>query len=404
MQNTLERPQYHYLAPTYRQGKRIAWDYFKQFSQPIPGVKFNEAELRVDYPHGGRISIHGCDSPDSFRGVYSDGTVLDEFGLMPPTIFSEVVRPTLSDRKGWAIFIGTPKGQNAFHALYKKGQELKKWYTKIYKASETNIIDKEELDDAKESMSIEHYNQEYECSFIASVVGAYYSTQMSTMRSDQRVRPVPYQPEQLVETYWDIGIGDATVILFVQKIFNEVHIIDYYENTGGGLPAAIKYIKEKPYIYNRHVGPHDFSAREFGSGKNRIQLAKNLGIKITTAPKLPIDDGIEAGRVLLSRCYIDEVKCYPLIEALENYRKEYDEKNRVFRLKPLHDWSSHPADAFRTLAVALKSGIIEHKVTVESASNYDPLTYGMSNKPIILNPNQRNMSRFRAIQRREINN
>jgi hypothetical protein len=149
-------------------------------------------------------------------------------------------------------------------------------------------------------------------------------------------------------------MGDSTSIVFFQKHGQEIRVIDYYENSGEGLSHYAKIVKEKDYVYGEHLAPHDIQVREMGTGKSRLEVARELGIRFRVVPNLRIDDGIEAVRTTLPKCWFDEKKCSHLIESLRQYRKDFDEKNKVFRDRPLHDWTSHPADAFRYMCVGLR--------------------------------------------------
>lgn len=345
-----ENPRVAYIAPLYRQAKQVAWDYLRHFTSPIPR-KVNESELRIDFNNGARVQLYGGDSPDSLRGIYLDMVVLDEYAQMSPRLWSEIIRPTLSDRKGRAIFIGTPRGHNNFYDLYQSARELPGWQTKMYRASETGIVDPEELEAAKREMTEAEYAQEYECSWSAAIRGAYYGQIIAELEGNGHIREVSFDPTLSVETWWDLGIGDSTAIWFVQRVANELHVIDYYENQGEGLPHYAKLVKEKPYVYSQHVAPHDIEHREFGSGKTRREIARSLGIEFTVAPKQPLQDGIEAVRTMLPRCWFDDIKCRPGLEALRQYRVDYDDKLKVYKKTPLHDWSSHASDAFRYGAI-----------------------------------------------------
>lgn len=347
-------PRYAYVAPYYKQAKQIAWDYCKEFTRPIPGIKINESELRVDFPWGARIQLFGADAPDSMRGMYFDCVVLDEYADMSPRIFSEVLRPALSDRKGSAIFIGSAKGGTPFYDLYDKVKEDADWFVRVYKASETGVIPDNELLDAKKIMDEDEFNQEYECSWTASIKGAYYAKQLADAQTDERIGKVPHDPRLQVHTAWDLGVGDSTAIWFWQQLGQEVRIIDYYEQSGEGLPHYARVLKDKGYNYGDHWAPHDIQVRELGSGKSRIETAKMLGIQFRIVPNLSIDDGINAVRNTLPRCWIDSKRCEFGLQALRNYRKEYDDRRQEFKPRPLHDWSSHAADAFRYLSVALR--------------------------------------------------
>ena len=350
-----ERPRQAYIAPTYRQAKAIAWDYLKHYSAVIPGRVVNESELYVGIPNGARIRLFGADNPDALRGMYFDDVVLDEYGLQPANVFSEVIRPALSDREGTGLFIGTPNGKNQFYDVAQQAQTEPGWYFAEHKASATGIIPELELARARKSMTADEYAQEFECSFEASVKGAIYGREISLAREQKRIAKVPYDRAALVDTYWDLGIGDSTAIWFAQQIGHEIRLIDYYEQSGVGLDHYASVIAGKGYSYGRHVGPHDIEVRELGSGKSRLEMARGLGINFTVAPNLRLEDGINATRLMFDRLWIDAEKCEQGVEALMSYRWDYNERLEEFKPVPLHDWASHGADALRMLAVSLKA-------------------------------------------------
>lgn len=347
-------PRFAYIAPFFNQVKDIAWSYLKQFSLVIPGTSVNESELRIDFPNGSRIRLYGADNPDRLRGIYLDGIVFDEYANMNPRIWSEIIRPALSDRQGWSIFIGTPNGENNFFELYQNAVTDPEWYAALFKASETNIIDRGELDSAKRTMTPEEYEQEYECSFSIAAKGTYYSKEFETIIRDGRITNVPYDPVIPVYTAWDLGIGDSTSIWFAQFTGNEIRIIDFYENNGQALNHYIKVLKEKPYIYQTHFAPHDIEVRELGSGLSRLEISRNLGIIFEVCPNIAVIDGINAVRMMLATCWFDKEKCKQGLIALRSYKTEYDEKKKVFKKIPLHDWSSHASDALRYLALSYR--------------------------------------------------
>lgn len=347
-------PRLAYMAPTYRQAKNVAWDYIKEYAGKIPGVRFHETELRCDLPTGARISLLGAENPDSLRGIYLDGCVMDEVADMPENVFPEVLRPALSDRKGFCIFLGTPKGHNAFYEKYEEAVANDDWLAAVYKASETGILDQEELDAAKVMMSSDQYAQEFECSWNANVPGAIYGKELEEAQADGRVTNVPYNPASRVDTFWDLGIGDSTSIWFTQNVGRAVHVIDYYEARGEGLPHYCKVLSSKNYLYGEHNAPHDIEVRELGTGKSRREIAWDLGLNFRVVPKLPIEDGIHAAQMLIPRLYFDREKCKHGLECLRQYHRAYNERTRSFRATPVHDFSSHAADAFRYLAVGLR--------------------------------------------------
>lgn len=356
MRNPLHNPQYAYIAPFYGQVKRIAWEYLKHYTKNIPGVVVNEAELRVDIPRANdkvRIMLLGAENPDALRGLYLDGGILDEYAQMMPSVFSEIIRPALADRKGFAIFIGTPKGRNHFFELFEYAKNDPDWFAVIYRASETGVIDPDELRALKKELDEDTYNQEFECSFNSGMVGAYYAKQIIELEKTGHILPLPYDPALTVNTYWDLGIDDTTAIWFVQFCGNEKRVIDYLEDSGKGIPQYAKILlSEKPYNYGEHVLPWDAKARELGTGKTREETFRSLGIKPTrVVARQSIEDGINAVRQVLPMCYFDAQKTKKGLDALRNYMREWDDKMSCFKNKPLHNFASHGSDAFRVFAM-----------------------------------------------------
>lgn len=354
--------KYAYIAPTYKQAKNIAWDEMKRYARVVPGVTFNESELRADFPNGSRITLYGADNPDSLRGITLWGVVFDEYSQQPSNIWTEIIAPTLSSTQGWAVWIGTPKGKNAFYKLYEDNLNSKDWYTGLLKASESGILPESELAIQRSNMSEDEYLQEYECSWLASIKGAYYSKEIQHARNQGRITNVPYDEKLPVHTWWDLGVGDSTSIIFVQNVGKEWRFIDYYEATGEGFKHYAKILKEKPYLYGKHFAPHDIAVRMLGeNAMSRLEIARGLGIKFetrgeagketTVVPSISVDDGINAVRMRFSTLWIDQTLCAKLIDALTHYRKKWNDTMGKFEDKALHDWSSHPADATRYWAV-----------------------------------------------------
>jgi len=344
-------PRFAYVAPQLNQAKDIAWVYLKEYTAFL-NPKINESELWVELPGGARIRIYGADNPDRLRGIYLDGVVLDEFGDMDPTIWTQVIRPALSDRKGWACFIGTPKGKNTFHRLWVEAEDDPDWTRLMLKASETRLLDQKELADARKMMSDDEYAQEYECSFDAAVRGAYYGKELNEAEAGDRITSVPYDPRLQVHTAWDLGVADSTVVWFVQTVGRETRFIDVLKGEGVGLDWYAKQLQDRPYVWGNHYLPHDVEVRELGTGKSRKEVLEGLGISVTVCPNIPVADGIQAVRMLLATSWFDRAKCKEGIEALRMYRREFDDKRQEFRVNPLHDWTSHYADAARYFAVA----------------------------------------------------
>lgn len=354
----LSRPRYAYMAPLYRQAKQIAWDYLRFYTAPFPGRKVYESDLRVDLPNGARIQLFGADNPDALRGIYLDGVVLDEYAQMQARLWPEVILPTLADREGWAAIIGTPQGQNDFYRKYQHALTDEEWACELYKSSETQIIPENELRRLGRMMSEEQYAQEFECDFAVGTPGAYYARLLGRANEDQRIKPqIAAEPQLRTYTAWDLGIGDSTAIWWAQLHHNEVRIIDYYEASGEALSHYIDVVKrrgeQRGLTYEAHLAPHDIEVRELTSGRARIDVARELGIAFQVVPRHSLEDGIEAGRNLIPRCWFDSERCERGLEALRSYRRDVIARTGELSTRPLHDWSSHAADAFRYLALGI---------------------------------------------------
>ena len=365
VRNPLYRPQYAYIAPTYGQAKRVAWEYLKDFTRSIPGVKVHEGDLRIDIPRPGkndfvRIMLLGAENPNSLLGLYLDGVILDEYAVMDPAIWNITIRPALSDRKGWAIFIGTPRGDNHFKLIYEHAKKMMKagdpdWFASLYRASDTGIIDHKELMAAKSTMKPEEFDQEFEVSFTAAIIGAYFKDELVLADKEGRVCRVPYDRNALVSTYWDLGMDDTNAIWFVQSCGQEIHVIDYMEQHGKGFDWYAKELQSKPYIYHEHFFPHDGAVRELGTGKSRQEsFAKLSGQRVNVLPRWSVADTIHAGRQIFNKCWFDELNCELGLKALRNYQSEFVSKDGVFKKQPKHNWASHGGSAFRYLGQSFK--------------------------------------------------
>lgn len=374
----VDRPGlYWHCFPTYNQGRKIAWDGFtkagRKFRDAFPAqlvAKESINEMRIEmrpmgwnkelqepYP-GGIYQVVGSDDPDRLVGANPFGIVFSEWSIMNPAVW-DLVAPILAENGGWALFIYTARGHNhGFTLLETAKKNPKRWFHQILTVRDTfhegkAAVDEKELINAvADGMSPEMIQQEFYCSFEAPLVGAFYGTQMTKAREEGRIGKVPYDPALLVDTWWDLGMNDETVIWFTQTYGKEERIIDYFSDEGEGLAYYAKELGKKPYAYGTHTAPHDITVRELGTGKSRLEVAAKLGIKFRVAPKLEVIDGIEASRNLLNSCWFDEEKCQRGIECMTSYQKVWDEEKKIFLKAPLHNWASHGADAFRTWAVA----------------------------------------------------
>jgi phage terminase large subunit len=351
LNNEQKDPRYAYIAPTYAQAKRVAFDYLVEYTRPL-GAKVNIAELRVDFL-GRRISLYGSENGDSLRGQYFDGVVLDEIGDQNPKIWNEIIRPALADRRGWCLFIGTPKGNNHFADFKERAQKTDGWQFLEFKASETGILDHQELAAAKAEMGEDKYRQEFECSFDAPVEGAYYGQLLNEADEQNRVTTIPKDNLARIVCSWDLGVSDSTCIWVAQIVGKEVQLIDATENHGVGLDYYVSWLRERGYDKGQQILPHDVRVREMSSGKSRQEVLMEAGLDVTIAPSLSVADGIQAVRRLLPRCWFDAEGTKQGLSALRNYRRVFDEKRNVFFDTPLHDWASHYADSFRYMAIGL---------------------------------------------------
>lgn len=347
-----KEPRFAYIAPFYTQAKDIAWTYLKRFVLNIPGATANESELRVDLPNGGRIRLYGAENADRLRGLYLDGLVLDEYADMAPSVWGEVLRPTLTDRQGWCVFIGTPKGRNSFYNVWEAAGGDPSWFRCMMRASDTGLVPQSELDDLRKLLTPEQYEQEMQCSFEAAILGAYYGKEVTDAERAGRITSVPYERELPVYVSYDLGIGDSTALWFFQVAPDGVRFLDHYESHGQPLAHYAGVIASKPYKVDTDWVPHDAKVRELGTGRTRVETLKELGRNPRLVPNHKLEDGINAARVGFPRFWFDEVKCRYGLEAVRQYRTDFDEKTRAFKSTPKHDWTSHTADAFRYAAMA----------------------------------------------------
>jgi len=351
-------PQFAYISPTYGQAKRIAWQYLVDYTRPLGGSA-NVSELRVDFM-GRRISLYGADNPDALRGIYLDGVVVDEYGDVNPQLFTEVLRPALSDRLGWALFIGTPKGNNHFQTLrdFANDDANEGWALREFKASETGLIAQAELDDAKKAMGDNKYEQEFEVSFDSPIIGSYYGEIIKDLSAKNHIRDIESEAATAKWTAWDLGMSDSTSIWVCETIGGEIRVMDYYENNGQSLDHYISWLDEKKYRDYIHILPHDVMVRELGTGKSRHELLTDAGLNIEVARKMPVDDGIQLVRARLPNTWFKNISTVNKgLDCLRNYRRVYNEKLSVYQERPLHDWSSHAADAFRYLMIGLDTQV-----------------------------------------------
>ena len=349
-----ERGLFAYIAPYRSQAKAVAWQYFKEFAHPIL-TSINEQELTLTLVNGSQIRLYGADNADAMRGLGFSGVYMDEYGDFKPSVFGNVIRPALSDKQGWGVFGGTPKGKNQFWEIYEIATRIPdEWFLLRLPASTSGILPATELAAAKAQLAEDQYLQEYECSFQAAILGAFWGREMREAEDQGRITNVPYDPNLPTFTGWDLGYRDDTAIWFYQVARGEIRVIDFYAVSGADIHDIASAVLQKPYTYAKHYLPHDARAKSLQTGRSVIeQLASHLDIaKLAVVPDIGVQSGIQAARLMLPRVWFDAERCRDGIEALRQYQREYDEDKKAFRQSPKHDWTSHPADAFRMVAVS----------------------------------------------------
>jgi phage terminase large subunit len=373
---------YYYFYPTYNQGRKALWENIDKngmrFLDHVPPqlVKSSDKQqMMIELTNGSVIRVIGTDNIDTIVGTNPIGCVFSEYSLQNPSAW-DFIRPILAENGGWAVFNFTPRGKNHGWQLYQLATKSEYWFSQKLSVDDTGALAPEVLANERDEMMLRTGNdalfqQEYYVSFEAPVEGAYFAAQMLQAESEDRITGVPYDISTEVHTAWDLGVGDSTAIWFYQKVGREIHIIDYYETAGEGLPHYIQVLKQKRYIYGKHYAPHDIEVRELSSGKTRREVARGLGIQFEIAPKVSIEDGIEAARTLLPRCYFDQARCDLGLNALRSYHKEWDDKLGTWKQKPVHDWASHGSDAFRYLALSFRE---PRQFQPPRRRHYDPIT------------------------------
>lgn len=351
----------YYILPTYSQGRKIIFDSITNTGERVIDyipkslvASINSQEMKIRLTNGSLIQVVGSDNYDSLMGTNPKFVVFSEYSLQDERAY-QYIRPILAANDGIALFLSTPRGKNHLWTLYQIAKESEAWFCYKLTLDDTRHIPFSEIEKEREEgiMSEDLIMQEYYTSFEMGVEGAYYARYIDKMRIKGQIGMVPWEAGFKVHTAWDIGVRDSTCIIFFQNIGQTVRIIDCYERNKEGLEHYINLILSKPYTYGRHIAPHDMRVKEFGSGMTRVEKARQLGITFTIAPNIGIEDGIESVRSALSKIWIDEIQCKPLVKALENYRQEFDSKRKVYKSQPLHDINSHFADCMRYLCVSL---------------------------------------------------
>ena len=355
---------YFYLFPTFAQAKRVLWDgrdgsgfkFMDHFPKEIVKKK-NESDLRVELVNGSAFQLVGTDNYDAIMGTNPIGNVFSEYSLQDPAAW-DYIRPILRENGGWAIFDYTPRGKNHGYSLYEMAKSNPDWFAEVLTINDTKVLTDADIEAERQSgMTEDMIQQEFYCSFMGVQSGSVFGKAMQDADNDGRICGVPWQPDMPVDTWWDIGTGDPTAIWFTQTIGREIHVIDYYENSGAGvgIDHYVRHLQNMPYVWGTHNGPHDLEAHQFAAGgKSTRDVAAQLGLQFRITEKLDKQSQINAGRSFIARCYFDRKHTERGRDALVSYHYEWNDKRKAFSDEPYHDWASNGADAFMQLAVGHK--------------------------------------------------
>lgn len=348
---------YYYTFPTYAQGKKALWEgrgkdkvrYLDYFPKVLLDGEPNDTEMKVRYKNGSLFQVLGVDDYNKVVGTNPRGIVFSEYSLQNPKAW-EYMRPILAENKGWAIFNFTPRGKNHAHKLYEMALSNPNWFVSKLTVDDTHALTEEDIEEERRSgMSEDLVQQEFYCSFISAIQGSIYWQEVDKAEKNNQFTDVPYDPRLLVHTVWDLGKDDTNCIGFYQSNGLTVRKIDYLSGNKKGLPDWIREVKNKPYQYGKHFAPHDIQVSDYSltGNQSRLEVAADMGIEFQIVPNISVQDGIEAGRRFFSRLYVDKTRCAEFLDAIPQYTRVYDEENKIFKDKPLHDWTSHYADEHR---------------------------------------------------------
>lgn len=351
---------YYYAFPTYSQGRKAIWEgrgkdgiaYLDHFPKELVAGT-HDSLMQVRYTNGSLFQIVGVEDPDTIVGTNPRGIVFSEYSLENPKAW-DLLRPILAENGGWAIFNYTPRGRNHGFQLYEMARQNPKWWVSRLTVDDTHVLTKDDIDEERRAgMTEDLIQQEFYCSFIAAVQGSIYWNEIQAAEKNNQFADVPYDPRLLVHTVWDLGKDDTNCIGFYQSNGVTIRKIDYLSGNRLGLPDWIKKVKEKPYVYGKHFAPHDIEVSDYSTSgdQSRKDIAKGLGFDFEVVPKFSREEGIDAGRRLFKKLYVDKTKCADFLEAIPQYAREYDEEKKKFKDTPSHDWTSHFADEHRYAAL-----------------------------------------------------
>lgn len=364
---------YWYCAPIYSQCRKAFWDAVnphtgkKRIDMAFPEelrAATNSQEMKITFKNGSTVQFVGSDAFDTLVGSTPVGIVFSEYALANPNAWA-FMRPILLENDGWAMFVSTPRGKNHFYDLFMMAAESDGWFSEILTNYDTGLFSEEQMQEELREMIAQYgesygralWEQEYYCSFEASLPGAIYGEELAWMAQNGRICKVEFDPEYPVHTAWDLGFSDETAIWFWQIVAGELRLIDYHESSLKSVEFYADLLKrmkaEKKYNYGTHWLPHDARPRTLASGgKSILQQLLDFDIgRCVIAPRLDIEEGIQATRATLKVCWIDEENCREGLNHLKQYHRSWDDEKKIFSSNPVHDQHSHGSDAMRILSL-----------------------------------------------------
>lgn len=363
---------YWHCLPEYEQARKAIWNAVnphtgkrridEAFPHELRETK-DEQQMFIRFKNGSTWQVIGSDRYDSLVGAGVAGVVFSEWALCNPSSWG-YIRPMMEENDGWAAFITTPRGRNHAKAMFDMARTNDRWFAELSAISDTKALTKDQLDESLkeyialygEDVGTAQFEQEYNCSFNAAILGAFYAREMVALRNSGRIKEIDHDKSQPVHVAWDIGVRDDTSLWWFQVVGGRPMIYDCYTASGAGVDHYATIIRDKAETYGWTPGqdfvPHDAEVQEWGTGRTRAETMALLGLKPRRVPNVSKLDGIQAARVTLKSA-VFHPRCEDKgIAALEQYRREWDDEKKAFRETEYRDWTTHLADAFRYLSLA----------------------------------------------------
>lgn len=386
-----ERPAtYWHALPEYAQARKAIWNAVnahtgkRRIDEAFPHELregTNDNEMFIRFKNGSTWQVIGSDRYNSLVGAGVAGVSFSEWALCNPSSWA-YIRPMMEENNGWAAFITTPRGRNHALSMVQMAQENPRWFAEVLSVHATGALSPEQLDESLreytalygEDLGRAQFEQEYECSFNAAILGAYFAREMVAVRNEGRIDPTLEAVDAPVHRAWDLGVRDDTSIWWFQVVGGQVFILDCYSASGAGVDHYAEVIDQRAKEHGWRDGvdfvPHDAKVREWGTGRTRVETMQGLGLNPQVVPMASFMDGISAVRRTLPRCVFHS-RCEDLgIAALEQYRREWDDEKKTFKATDVHDWAAHPAAAFRYLSLAWQTMPLERVSPVPKVTGW----------------------------------